>query len=671
MKGIFTLLFALTLSVAVNAQTRILKADGSSALERDSKLMLVSPSNTAKRIAPKRKIEVGEGERLMGFYTGDDLLYSLAMVSTGTYMVANNFDGEVISNFVGGQIMRFRFALGYATTVYDAYIYTVDSNGYLSSQPVAYVSFGDGAGETLPAGWNDVELPEPITIEEGYGYLIGYTYQQTTYNDYTGAGYSLSVDYMLEQDVERDYFYYSSGSGWSIGNGMGALCIQAVVKGGNFIDYDLTLRNLSVDKYASQGNDISYSYQIKSNGNYYPESYNLKVELDGSELETLTTPISVTSSYQTVSGKISTSDLSVGSHTLSVSVATINGEVPTEGTSDDELSASFVIYEGEAAERQLHLIENFTSTYCMWCPLGDALIEALQEAYPDKYVRVAIHSIGQGADPYALNSSDYLNIEYFVEDYYVGWPSASFDRAELYSTILGLSGDVCSSIGYYGSDVPIAVEAFNSAVDAAFEGVPAFASVDIIPEYNSDTRELKITVKGSGNEWSKTILDGNLLTVYITENGIEGTQYTGNVNTGLATWQNATHNDVLRAIPTTYDWGDDINWTSDSSYENSITTTLDSSWDDSRIYITAFISGPMVVQVNGTWDWGEISDAMVNNANQVKLTDVPEGISAVTVNTDDVTHTYYTTDGRLLSAPVKGVNILKSSDGTVKKIYVK
>ncbi len=46
------------------------------------------------------------------------------------------------------------------------------------------------------------------------------------------------------------------------------------------------------------------------------------------------------------------------------------------------------------------------------------------------------------------------------------------------------------------------------------------------------------------------------------------------------------------------------------------------------------------------------------------------GIDGIPADKSEVVGVY-TTDGHQLSAPVKGVNILKSSDGTVKKVYVK
>ncbi len=668
MRETFTLMIALMLSVEVNAQTKLGEIQPARNVVELSPELSVIKSNYGKSNAPLRKIKIDEGEHLMGFYTSDDLpIYGVGFEDTGAYSVANLFGEEVLSEFVDGQIMRFRFAITEDAYVYSAFIYSVNSSNRVSSEPLAYV----GINDTFYEGWNDIELSSPVTIEEDTRYLIGYSYEQTEINEYTGSGYTMGVDYGLERDIVCNYFYGYDGPNnqWSGLSGAGALCIQAVVKGGSFIDDDITLKNLSTNKYAPQGNDMDYSLDIRNHGNYFPESYELKVAIDGEEVETLTTPISLTSSYQTISGTFSTSGLSIGSHTLSVSVDKINDETPTENIGDDVVETSFVLYsEGETVERQMHVIEQFTSIYCGYCPRGHDTLEKLMANNPNKYAWVALHGYGMGADPYCIVPGYYYVMESFSGASSIGYPTASVSRALLTNTWLGLDNDMAFGIGYATSSQETAAQNINQAVDEAYEDVPAFVSVDITPEYDSYTRELTITVKGEGASSAKQILDGNRLTIYLTEDGIEGIQENYDAT---STWIEYTHDNVLRAIVNEYEWGDDISWTSDSSYSNTVKTTLDSDWDDSQIYITAFISGPMAVLIGGAWYYGDTGEGLVNNANRVKATDVPAGISAVAVNPEGVTKTYYTSDGRQLSAPMKGVNIVKSSDGTVKKLYVK
>ena len=49
----------------------------------------------------------------------------------------------------------------------------------------------------------------------------------------------------------------------------------------------------------------------------------------------------------------------------------------------------------------------------------------------------------------------------------------------------------------------------------------------------------------------------------------------------------------------------------------------------------------------------------------------PTGINSVNVSSDTKEVSRYSMDGQLLSAPTKGVNIVKYNDGSVKKVTVK
>ena len=62
-----------------------------------------------------------------------------------------------------------------------------------------------------------------------------------------------------------------------------------------------------------------------------------------------------------------------------------------------------------------------------------------------------------------------------------------------------------------------------------------------------------------------------------------------------------------------------------------------------------------------------------NFGNIVALTDEdpkPTGIKSVN-NDIKTAECYYTIDGKLLSAPQRGLNIIKMSDGTTRKVVVK
>ena len=65
-----------------------------------------------------------------------------------------------------------------------------------------------------------------------------------------------------------------------------------------------------------------------------------------------------------------------------------------------------------------------------------------------------------------------------------------------------------------------------------------------------------------------------------------------------------------------------------------------------------------------------IFDTEMKSATQAPLVQVPTGICGVD-KTGGVPHSRYSVDGQQLKAPVKGLNIVRMSDGTVRKVVVK
>ncbi len=663
MKRIAVILTFFLSVIAANAQIGKINTAHSTCTER---FVSTEPSSLefGKSNATMRKIEMTDDERLIGFYTTDDLpdlssgAYEGFTSNLGQLKVGAVFDNNVIGKYVGGEITKMRFALACETAVANVFICEVSTNYDLGS----VVAEVDLSSVQTVSGWNDVVLDTPITIAEDTYYLIGYEYTQVS------GGYPVVSDKDLDVDYNSDYGFivygdFGYGVDWYFVNGGGNLCVQAVVKGGNIAD-DIAISALSADIYYSIGSEYNYSFNIKSDGSEIPSSYSLTLELDGAVIETLYDPIHLTTSQQTVSGSINLGDdfESGTRHTFSVAVEKINGNTPEQNIGDDKVETTFMVYSG-SVDRQKHVIEQFTSTYCTYCPRGDAVLETLMDDNPDKYACVSIHTIMMGSDPYYVTDgwANYLETYSDLE----GYPSATFSRYILDDKELNENGTLAIGIGY--SNNTTAARLINESIDRGYEHIPAFVSVDISTDYDVNTRVLTIKVSGNGVDIAKDLLDGNPLTVYLTEDGLIGRQYSSGV------WVDEyLHNDVMRLIANEYPWGDEINWTSDSSYENEIVAILENDWDWENMKVVALISGPMVYSAPGGLYWGNKDEAYVNNANQVWLTNGNvTGISSVLTDANAVETARYTTDGRSLSSATKGINIVRMSDGSVRKVVVR
>ncbi len=625
--------------------------------------------------------ELKTGQHMMGYYVTDDL--PEAIFTNGVYLGLCEYPGtnyhasvvyetQVTQRFVGGKITKFRYAMADHTSVKGYFICEVqnDYDLLVGYDPVVEVLYDSPI--TPEIGWNYVTLDEAdqVEIQADKFYILGYIYDQTTEN------LPLVTDRELQTDYSSQYGLFVYGALTSA-HGLdwywfpeGQLCIQAVVDGGDFGDYDIALRDLKVSNFVQQGGQLDYSFSLVNYGLKDVSTYTISVEIDGEELDVIDTPFALSGSALTYTGSIALPESIVAgtdTHSFQVHVTTINGTTPSEYTDDDTLQGTFQVY-SETVERQKYLIEQLTSVQCVNCPKGYDMIEMMLANNPGKYSWAALHSSGMGTDPYYISYVDYPEYfyGYLTYNYSWGWPSAIFNRAYLDAPEIDSSGSVGLIFNWSENQNELAAELIDAAIDKVYASIPAFVSVNISPDYDETTSLLNITVSGSGVEFARGILADNVLYVYIIEDGLTGYQL------GATNSNNYLHRNVLRYVATST-YGDEIGWTSDSEYVNTYSVPFDSEWKADNVRIIAFITGPMVTSSGGTLRWADPYNAYVNNCEEVTIdgTVVSAGIEKTVAEEDIHEVARYTTDGRCLSAPVKGINILRMSDGSVKKIYVK
>lgn len=441
------------------------------------------------------------------------------------------------------------------------------------------------------------------------------------------------------------------GEGWyNFGTQYGNFCIQAVVKGGSFPDEDITISSFTSSKFVQAGQNIAYSYRIKNNGNNIPSAYTIDVMLDNNVIATAETPVALTNSPQTVNGNATIpADAVSGKHTLAVKVTKINGQAPTEYTEDDIAGMDVSVY-AESMLRQKNLVEEFTSTKCVACPYAGPVLEALTELRDNIIIMAHHDNIPQPDDPMVCDESLALSKTFNQS----GNPCAMFNRYYETNTELNSAQTITLGIGYKSQYVNQAAEMLNQVIENS-NSVPTFANINIKTEYNESTRELSVEVYGSGvSDFKDYLGEDAVLSVFLTEDGIKAAQTGGS--------RDAIHNHVTRKALSDI-FGGAINWDG-NTYSNKYTITLDSSWKPENMHVVAFINRP--VKTN-------IDDVYVNNAEICKVGEsITAGIEApITDKGTGVEVERYTVDGRKISKPVKGLNIVKMSDGRTIKVIVK
>ncbi|MBR5727909.1 MAG: Omp28-related outer membrane protein [Muribaculaceae bacterium] len=552
--------------------------------------------------APVMK-SLGQYQLYMGPYTSDVLAESgvgLANYS-GVFQIATALPLDVVQLYDGGEMKAIRFGLCSSVTDGAVMLFTLTKLNPLTIGDTLV----NQSVETTVAGWNQVELETPVTINtEGIaGLLLGFQYKQIKGS--TDASFPISA--VMEGTVLNTYLNGGSltGNQWmDVGlASYGNLSVQAIVENENFPDFNLLMGGLQTSVFAKISDGLDYVVNFKNNGILTLENYTIDVLIDDEVEGLIDSPEALTQGGFLYTGHVDLEGLASGLHTLSLRIASVSGEAITDGTT---VTTSFIAY-NESFPRQKHLVEHFTSTTCSYCPLGVNLLNALDQLCEGNMAWVSIHNnIPSAGDPYVISKG--LSLATYLGSN--SNPSAVFNRYDAEH-----SGSLPHGLGYDASTAPIVAQYFH---DNYFDGNNTPVMVNLKFEgstYDEESRELKISVWGDATSDFEAIYGTNVgLTIYLTEDSLVARQ------NSMGTWLNDyVHDRVLRSMPTAYD-GDDVLWTEDKSgYNNEYTVTLNRSWKAEKMHVIALVHRK-----------GAATAKEVINCEMIDIKDLPKPAQTIT-----------------------------------------
>ena len=551
---------------------------------------------TNTRMMAPMRADLGENQIILGHYDTDDVV-------TGGYLGLTNFAGVIptaieitpdeLAMFQGGKIVAFRVGLAQATTISRVFVAPVTNDGTIGT-------FTEWNCNSNSEGWNEIPIDPPyeINLDSNTSLFIGYDYRQTSSN------YPISAVQVGTLYPTYMYLTYQGQTGWyDLGlDSYGNLSLQCIVESDNFPDYMIGLNDLYVPTYTRMGDDLYYIFATRNNGvaeSIEPGACTYDILIDGNYVTTVSNTETVTREYSDIYGYVPSDALTPGMHTLTITVNSLFGE-PVDNPAS--ISKTFYIYEF-GFNRQMHLIEEFTSNSCMYCPLGLNMLKVLYNMRDD-IALVAIHGNQSTTDP--CNTAQCDTIQNYVG--LTGWPSAAFDRS------VGWEDDetIAPSIGYYEQYHQEIARELSSFLDNIAEA-PSFATININSKIDAETNVATITIDGQVTPDFVSMMGQDAkLTVYLTEDSII---YRQNNN---GTWvQKYQHDHVMRvALGSVF--GNALNITGET-FKNEFTYTLPSSWKTDKMEVVAFISRPLA---NGAS--GDYTDMYVNQANKRKLGEFDE-----------------------------------------------
>ncbi len=594
------------------------------------------------------QMDLPANQKILGHYDTDE-------VQTGGYLGLQSFPGVIptaieltpdeLGMFQGGKIVAFRVGLAASTPITRVFAAPSSENGL--------GEMTEWACNASAEGWNviPVDPPYEINLDSNTGLMVGFDYQQTSSN------YPISA--VMAGNISPTYMYinYQGKPDWyDLGlDAYGNLSLQVIVESDNYPDYYLVMGQISAaSKYVQAGEVMPFTFTVKNGGTQTIDAgalmFNLMV--DGEVAGEISNKTAIGGSFATVEGIINAATLETGSHTLSIVPATLNGE-PIEANA---INYDFIVYTS-CFPRQKHLVEQLTSTYCTYCPLGNSMLSILT-SQRDDIIWVGIHGdLNSGKDPFTTDEGD--EIMYYLTGGSISYPSGVFDRTVGWDDPNTLS----NGLGYNAQYHQQVANELGAFFDNIAQTTPTFATINAechdIETMGGFPDTLYVTVTGQVTpDFTQMMGEDARLNVYVVEDSLVARQLdNGRWISGYV------HNGVFRKALST-PRGESLNIQGDT-YENSYKCVIPEDWRVDKLHVVAFISRPLE---NG--GDGNFADMYVDNA-EIFNVNIAMGVDELANDKDAVPVAYYDVMGRQLNGPQQGINIVMMSNGTARKVLVK
>lgn len=521
---------------------------------------------------------------------------------------------------------------------------TVD--GVKTIVPDIYTTDVDVTGTTI-----DVVLDEPYSITDEAVY-VGYSFQietldsENSYPVVVGTETTADGLYLHSTRTYRSWNELSDSWGVSalqlVVSGVGENSAGVTLPSELNVQYDqdktfsVTVVNhgyagISSYEYEYTVNDVTVTGTVELGDDAVPAQYNATTTLD-----------------------VSLAALGVtGYYPLTFTVTKVNGVE----NSDVLASGSFTVNSYELLPVHKVVFEEYTGTWCGYCPRGYVALEIMKSLYPDDFIGISYHN---GDDMEIMYS------KYFPSTI-VGYPSAFYDRKYEADPYYGIDGssfiipeewlELCET-----EIAPATIEVTGVLSDD--EGsVTAEATVAFIDSYDDADYSLEFVLLADSlydEDWYQTNYYYNNTYGTFPEEEFEkftsGDYYVYGLyfSDVIVFTTNVSSSNI--ALPAQI--------TANESLTESYTIDLSQvkNTDGNDIIQDVNQLTAVVLIIDNTTGY-------IVNADKAKV-QTATGISVVeTEPTTDHRVEYYDISGRRISAPVKGVNIVRAADGrTIKYV---
>lgn len=642
MKKFLLSAFAMLLAVTANAQNIT--------LEKLQSPLGVQTEAFGAHKAPA-KANIAANQRLVGYFNTDDCDNYLGATSiTGNNKVAIVLTADDLVPYYGKKIVGVRFNLGQGETSTGVFVENVKINNGTITENTAIVtsdkSVTSAAGAKNTGEWHEVMFDNKVEINSSFeALLVGYNYKQKSNNYPIGVSSKVEGPFYVFANIPASKG--GNGENWyQINSGYG-LSIQLIVEGdfapnavkpldfGKFMVVKGKTKNVAVSLFNLGSKLSSIDYTIALDGKAGAEQH-LDFGKDYGVGGTHTVEIPFAA------------DSKIGTSTVTLTITKVNGVENANATK----TATGTLYTVEREFVKRSVVEEGTGTDCGYCPRGHVVMHNMHNLYGDQFIGIALHQ-RSSTDP-MYNVSYDLGFTNFPQCM-VNRSNDFWDPYEQMPAVLKASlneialAEVTVAGTFADEDTKVNATASVESLVAGDYDIAFMLTADGLTGKTTSWKQQNYFCKGhSGNPYrSKSSMPEDIQFLWD-----KGSSYYETYNDVLISSSYVSYKNKA-TLPTLV-----ANGTVSSEYTLKMPTktTLKKALKLDQIYVVALLL--------------DKKTGAIVNAGRARVTG-STGIEDVTTGTEATVVARYTVNGVQVSAPVKGVNILKMSDGTTRKVLVK
>ena len=652
MRKLLFLAFASVLGISVYAQIGLFQQDPN----RTGHTLLFTPHK-----ASIKKIDPAANQIWWGYQADGEERSAVGISKAETYYAAI-YIAPSNAVIAGKTIKAIRFYLRDKANTNNVKIWiskslpdNISNADYVQNVDQASLNGGDEA-EDRQGMVNDVELTTPYVVGSD-GVYIGYALTITDASDGTTKFPVVTFD---GQEANSLFVRTTATTEkWSdlAEEGFGKLALKILIEG-KFSENSASPNTMQDLVLVKNGTGKS-KLVLFNEGSAGINSIDYTITTDGvagaEQHLDIDPPVKTMGAQCTINLPVA-ADAMIGITEKTITITKVNGKA----NESENKSATFKLTTVSKQVNRGVVVEENTGTGCGWCPRGWAGMKKMRDKFGENFVGIAIHQ---------YNDTDPMYCQNYAKINFGGAPTCKIDRNETIDPFYGSEEDICVDFKEALARIATVGVSVTGKLNADKIAVTATATIEPLV---SGTYEIAYALIGDGLTGTASVWKQmNSYYQYVAAN-VDNDPYLSLFCKGgkySSTKVTLVYDDVMLA--SSYNLENANEAKIDPLQEGKVVTNT---------YTLTLPTKPVLKEAIEKAGYDKLAviamiirkDGKIENAAKFYLSNDPAGVEGISESKSELKEVArYTIDGRRISTPQRGLNIVKMSDGSTVKVLVK